>query len=300
MSSDQTGWGKAVGYLRSFEGRWVFRGDTIKQKGSDSGGKDGNVVLYAGSDVLNGGGDGPSTGLQRACAAWDPGADPVCAEEQLLDRFRRTYPTWENPIPLEDDDTLGWLALMQHYGTPTRLLDCTYSPFVAAYFALEKLLGLSDEHNAVVWAFNSAWFEHVVPGLLPGNEEQDLLERIATRRGCEDRESKPFDELFRRPKRIKFVYPVNPLKLNERLVRQQGVFLCPGDVNATFEVNLQALDPPRHTDAVRRLEMGREVLREGLEELHRMNVNRATLFPGLAGYAESFKTQLGFLERTGP
>ncbi|MBI4330049.1 MAG: FRG domain-containing protein [Chloroflexi bacterium] len=47
-----------------------------------------------------------------------------------------------------------WLALMRHHGVPARLLDFTYSPYVAAYVAFEH----ADPGTAVaVWAIDATW-----------------------------------------------------------------------------------------------------------------------------------------------
>jgi len=41
---------------------------------------------------------------------------------------------------------------MQHHGAPTRLLDFTYSFYIAAYFALEE-----SEKDCAIWALNMKW-----------------------------------------------------------------------------------------------------------------------------------------------
>src|SRR5512134_31011 len=68
-------------------------------------------------------------------------------ERRIRRIFRRKSHLFLDDLP--QDDELEWLALMQHHGAPTRLLDFTWSPYVAAFFALERARG-----DAAIWAIN--------------------------------------------------------------------------------------------------------------------------------------------------
>jgi hypothetical protein len=73
--------------------------------------------------------------------------------EKLLSGFRELAPVHLRDLP-SNDDSAGWLALMQHYGGPTRLLDWTSCPFVGLYFALEEP---TVGNRPAVWAIDLDW-----------------------------------------------------------------------------------------------------------------------------------------------
>jgi hypothetical protein len=75
-------------------------------------------------------------------------------ERNLTNQFRSRAGMRYQRTPAHGDQA-AWLSLMQHYGLPTRLVDWTRSPLVAAYFAVEQYVAdhLADtpEHDAVIW-----------------------------------------------------------------------------------------------------------------------------------------------------
>ena len=94
--------------------------------------------------------------------------------------------------------------------------------------------------------------------------------------------------------RLPFVCAMNPYRLNQRLTIQQGALLVAGDVNKSLETNLESLLSRGATKHLVRFtfEYDRGRCRDALTRLYRMNMSRATLYPGLQGFAESLVTHL--------
>jgi hypothetical protein len=70
-------------------------------------------------------------------------------ELEFIEEFKRDAPTLAVGYPLPpDDDHLGWLYLMRHYGAPTRLLDWTKSALIALWFAVTE----HQKEDGELWA----------------------------------------------------------------------------------------------------------------------------------------------------
>jgi hypothetical protein len=198
-----------------------------------------------------------------------PGAWPG-QEERILRVFKRKAHVFLDQPPDPEDD-FQWLALMQHHGAPTRLIDFSWSPYVAAFFALERTLG-----DGVVWALNPARIDSSrAPRPVQVDPRQKGNFRAHYLTGNE-----------------RFVWLGEPHTMNRRLIAQSGTFALPGVLDAPLEEIIS--DFPEPENILTKFVLPNHVRETGMRELYRMNITYATLFPDLDGLAKSLRYELEF------
>lgn len=229
-------------------------------------------------------------------------------EAWLLYQFRRFAHQLRPDLP-EKNNILEWLALIQHYGGPTRLLDMTYSLHIAAFFAVE-----CASRDAAIWAVHlqKLWAATHNKGLAVNfGDHADVAQK-----GIHQSNNKKFEELMFDENAPIGVMHVEPDQMHERLWIQQGLFLAPSNPNQTFVTNLAnnfdndpraldlttelkwstELDNRLHKNlnqdgyiAAIKIVIPRALHQEILADLKSVNITAATLFPGLEGFARSLK-----------
>jgi hypothetical protein len=109
--------------------------------------------------------------------------------------------------------------------------------------------------------------------------------------GCMSDEN-VFDKLVLGEKQFSFVECVQPFYMFDRLIRQQGLFLCQGDIKIDFESNLYAnylISLSNGYQPMYKIKIPVCWRTEMIKDLNRMNINYSTLFPGVEGYFKSIK-----------
>ena len=172
----------------------------------------------------------------------------------------------EKEIPA---DLIEWLALMQHHGAPTRLLDFTKSVYIASYFAFEN--ANSKNKNVAIWAINI----------------NIVRDRVIQYLSLSQLTDKDFENTFYRND-SSCILPVEPFHMNRRYSLQQSVFVSPGNSYESFMEQLQFLDGSI-AKAVLKITLPSKLKNEVLRDLQKMNINRASIFPDIDGYSVALK-----------
>jgi hypothetical protein len=219
-------------------------------------------------------------------------------EEMTIREFRRVYGGEDRLDVL--NDTLYCLSLLRHHGAPTRLLDFTYSQYVALYFGLKDAYDSSKTKTETVsfalWCIDAKDMNSQAERCHAN--DPSFISVFKARAHISKRNDKSFRNLYMLNK-YDLVTSENPARLHKRLHLQQGVQLCPGKVTKPFMENLHYLYDSGNTTRVRKLVcmLKTSDLEKAFANTRRMNITEESLFPGLDGQARSMKYQMWFLNR---
>lgn len=174
-------------------------------------------------------------------------------------------------------NALDWMVLGRHHGLPTRLLDWTYSPFVAAFWATSE-----GSDDGAIWCVSAV---HVNARSREGSQALmyggtgESLESLAS--GF-------------RPAGEPGVIFFNPRVHNERSAVQQGLFSLTADGGRSHsEIIIETLDYYKHDlpdkDTRLLIILPGDKKRDFIRSLRAMNVTAESMLPGLDGLCRDLR-----------
>jgi len=189
-------------------------------------------------------------------------------ELALLRNFRK----YGHADAARTDSFWDWLALAQHHGLPTRLLDWTYSPLVALHFATED--PATFDVDGVVWCVSFATTNRRLPGRLRRQLQREQSDTFTVDMLEELPSFAAFDRLSRTP----FVAFLEPPSIDTRVMHQHALFSLMSSLTAALDDWLRA-----HPQLCRCVTVPAALKWEIRDKLDQANINERILFPGLDG-----------------
>ena len=196
-------------------------------------------------------------------------------ELHLLTSFRK----YALRSAVHGDHIWNWLSLAKHHGLPTRLLDWTYSPFVAMHFATYDIRTFNED--GAIWCVDYRKTNEMLPkplrSVLEGDDVNlfttETLNRVATT-------LEQFDAMARHDCVLFF----EPPSLDERIVNQFALFSLPSSARLSLENLLKTRDA-----AYKRIVIPASLKWEVRDKLDQANITERVLFPGLDGLSQWLK-----------
>jgi FRG domain len=190
-------------------------------------------------------------------------------EAYLLDQFRAVAPTHlpTATFVATTPAAIDWWPIIRHYGVPTRILDWTFSIYVAAYFAVSRL----TKCDGAIYALHRRTLDEAMSAV-HGKEAAHF--------------PKVDDPSFRDPDTPHAVNLFGrKTAVPERISVQQGGFMVCRNVAGDLE-NILATEVLKAGDPIERLiklRIPAPSKPRFMTHLRAMNVTARSLFPGLDG-----------------
>jgi hypothetical protein len=205
------------------------------------------------------------------------GLDPPHTKVHLEGHILRNFARYSRPF-LSSEPVNDWerLVLAQHHGVPTRLLDWSYSPLVAAHFAMRRREATGPR---VIWRLDwqAVHEAYELPPL--ALQVEDLPELLAGGRSFT-----PWD-LFQGADHS-FACMIEPPSLSARIVAQTAVLTLSSRNDISFDAFLQE---EGLGDSLTKFMIPPEAVGRIRDQLELAGMDERRLFPDLDGVATSLR-----------
>jgi len=201
------------------------------------------------------------------------GGDPRELERHIVRAFRKYAAIDEVPV----DSIWNWLALGQHHGLPTRMLDWTFSPYVALHFVTADLTQF--DRDGVVWCVDYTQVHELLPERLKAMLEREGADVFTTELLADE-----IDNAAAMEELGEFALFVEPPSFDARIVNQYALFSLLSRADASLEEWLDS-----RPGLWRRIVVPAGLKWEVRDKLDLANVTERVLFPGLDGLSRWLK-----------
>lgn len=206
------------------------------------------------------------------------GGDYVKLERHLLRNFRK----YAHRSVVERDSLWHWLSVAQHFGLPTRILDWTYSPFIAMHFATANIEKF--DLDGVIWAVNYVKAHELLPQFIRDRLEEEGANVMTLSLMNESINSLVALDRLGIQSGDKVVIFFEPPAIDDRIINQFAFCSVMSDATMVLEDWLET-----HPALARKIVIPASLKLEIRDKLDQANVNERVLFPGLDGLSRWLK-----------
>ena len=214
--------------------------------------------------------------------------------QRLGDHYRivegpllRNFVKYAGPDEIHSDKLFFRLAVAQHHGLPTRVLDWTTAPRVAAHFATWEEKDFNKD--AAIWCVDVVQSRLLLPGKLMDILSAESAYVFSVEMLDDYNKLGLFDLLGE-----DFALFFEPPSLDGRIVNQAAVLSIMAGAHLDMKTLLE-----RHEHLYRRIIIPKEIKWELRDKLDQDNVTERMLFPGLDGTSRWLKRYYGSIS-SGP
>ena len=232
-----------------------------------------------------------SFAFRGMCGDWDLSSslqrlqhplDTLRRIEQVMFRNFRKY-AYHEAASIQSE--WEWLSLAQHHGLPTRLLDWTYSPFVAMHFATNELDKM--DKDGVIWMVDFVMARDFLPPALrmpldarsAYSFDVDMLQENFPKIASVEKHKGNLDA---------FAIFFEPPSLDPRIINQFGLFSFLNRPDILLNEWLERACSHR-PGLARKLIIPANLKWELRDKLDQMNMTERVLMPGLDGLSAWLK-----------